>query len=229
MTSTITLQNFCSRAKWHTEVYLFIYLLRASLPCFCPLFCNLVNILAVPLCRIQSVAFPDIPVVSERSSRVISASRRSSSFFCSLPPHTYKTYAHTHKHAYTHQTYTNMAMPRPGAMQSSQRWSLYLLILWVAGTDSSTLRLHPGQRDHTLPQNLGFFTIEANDGTGAGDGGGGAAEAPALPLAARSVAESGSQPGLEPHDRIRRSSGNSAMPKVYGQVNKVHLCKNKIK
>lgn len=117
-----------------------------------------------------------------------------------------------------------MAMPRPGAMQSFPWCSLYLLLLWVAGTDSSTLRLHPRLRDYTLPQNVGFFTIVATVGTGAEDGdGGGAAAAAGLPLAAHSATENGSQSGSEPHDRIRRSSGDLAMPKVYGQVNDVHL------
>lgn len=146
-----------------------------------------------------SLAFPDIPMASERSSRVIAASRRSSSVFTSS----------------TSQTYTNMAISRPGAMRSSLRCSLCLMVLWVAGTNSSTLRLHPAQR-YMLPQNRGFFTIEASGDLAAGDGAGAAASA--LPVAARRAANSGSDSGAERRHRTRRSSGDSTMPKVYGQV-----------
>lgn len=67
-----------------------------------------------------------------------------------------------------------------------------------------------------LPQNRGFFTIDASEDLPAADGGG--AEAPALPLAARGAAEGGSDSGAAPPHRSRRSTGVSAMPKVYGQV-----------
>lgn len=184
------------------------FILPTSWPCLCATY--------------KVLLFPTFPWTANAAARSALPVEGALRVFFALYLHTH-THAHAHPHArtHTHQTYTNMAMPRPGAMQSSPRWSLYLLLLWVAGTDSSTLRLHPGQRDYTLPQNLGFFTIEANEGTGAGDEGrGGAAAAPALPLAARSGTESGSQPGVEPIIRIRRSSGDSTMPKVYGQVNK---------
>lgn len=108
-----------------------------------------------------------------------------------------------------------MAISQAGEMQPSLRCSLYLLVLWVAGINSSTLRLHPEPR-YILPQNRGFFTLEANEDLPAGDGGG--AAAPALPLAARSVAESGSDSGAYLQHRSRRSTGESPMPKVYGQV-----------
>lgn len=67
-----------------------------------------------------------------------------------------------------------------------------------------------------LPQNTGFFTIEANEDLADGDGGG--AAAPALPLAARIAAEGGSHSGAYPQHRSRRSAGESTMLKVYGQV-----------
>lgn len=108
-----------------------------------------------------------------------------------------------------------MAISQAGKMQPSLRCSLYLLVLWVSGINSSTLRLHPEQR-YMLPQNRGFLTIEANEDLPDGDGGG--AAAPALPLAARSVAEGGSDSGAFPQHRSRRSAGESTMPKVYGQV-----------
>lgn len=100
-------------------------------------------------------------------------------------------------------------------MQCSLRWSLYLLVLWVAGINSSTLRLHTEQH-YILPQNRGFFTIEANEDLPDRDGGG--AAAPTLLLAGRSAAEGGSDSGAFPQHRSRRSPGESAMPKVYGQV-----------
>ena len=108
-----------------------------------------------------------------------------------------------------------MAISQAGEMQSSLRWSLYLLFFSVAGINSSTLRVHPEQR-HTLPQDRGFFTIEANEDLPGGDGAG--AAAPALPLAARSAAEGGSDSGAYPQHRSRRSPGESTMPRVYGQV-----------
>lgn len=106
-----------------------------------------------------------------------------------------------------------MAISRAGEMRFSLRCTFYLVVLWVAGTNSSTLRLHPEQR-YMLPQNRGFFTVKANEDLPAGDGGGTAA--PALPLAARSAAGSGSDSNLQ--HRSRRSAGESTMPKVYGQV-----------
>ncbi|XP_042342825.1 sortilin-related receptor-like [Plectropomus leopardus] len=110
-----------------------------------------------------------------------------------------------------------MAISQAGKMQSSPRCSLYLLLfLTVAGINSSTLHLHP-ERRRMLPQNRGFFTIEANEDLA--DGGGGGAAAPALPLAARSAAQGGSHSGSYPQHRSRRSPGESTMPKVYGQAN----------
>lgn len=100
-------------------------------------------------------------------------------------------------------------------MQPSLRFSFYLIVLWVAGINASTLRLHREQR-YMLPQNRGFFTIEANEDLPDGDGGG--APAPALPLAARRAAGGGSDSGAHPLHRRRRSSGESATPNVYGQV-----------
>lgn len=110
-----------------------------------------------------------------------------------------------------------MAISQASKMQSSLRCSFYLFVLWVAGINSSTLRLHPEQR-YMLPQNRGFFTVEANEDLA--DGGGGGAAAPALPLAAHSAAEGGSDYGAHPQHRSRRSTGESTLPKVYGQVKK---------
>lgn len=108
-----------------------------------------------------------------------------------------------------------MAISQAGEMRSSLRGSLYLIVLWVAGINSSTPRLHPEQR-YMLPQNRGFFSIEANEDLPDGDGGG--AAAPPLPLAARRAFEGGWDSGAYPLHRSRRSAGESAMPKVYGQV-----------
>lgn len=108
-----------------------------------------------------------------------------------------------------------MAISRAGEMRFALRCTFYLVVLWVAGTNSSTLRFHPEQR-YMLPQNRGFFTVKANEDLPAGDGGGTAASA--LPLAARSAAGSGSDSGGNLQHRSRRSTGESTMPKVYGQV-----------
>lgn len=104
-------------------------------------------------------------------------------------------------------------MSQAAGMQPSLRSSIWLIVLWLAGINSSTLRLHPG---YTLPQNTGFFTIEANEDLAAGDGAGSAA--PVQPLAGRGGAEGGWKSGFSPLHRSRRSSGDSATPKVYGQV-----------
>ncbi|XP_039986583.1 sortilin-related receptor isoform X1 [Xiphias gladius] len=109
-----------------------------------------------------------------------------------------------------------MAITQTGRMPSSLRCSLYILVLGVAGINPSTLRLHPEQR-YMLPQNRGFCTIEASEDFPDGDGGG--AAAPALPLADRSGSEGGSDSGTYPQHRRRRSTGESTMPKVYGQAN----------
>lgn len=114
-----------------------------------------------------------------------------------------------------HQTYTNMAMRRPPAQQPSARPALsllllLLLLLCVSGIRSSTLHLRAGPA-HALPQNRGFFTVEANAEPAGGDG---AAPSPA----ARAAAEGFSDSGAYPPRRSRRSAAESAMPKVYGQV-----------
>lgn len=67
-----------------------------------------------------------------------------------------------------------------------------------------------------LPQNRGFFTVNANKDLTDGDGGG--AAAPELRLPARSATEDGLHSGGYPQHRHRRSTAESAMPKVYGQV-----------
>lgn len=111
-----------------------------------------------------------------------------------------------------------MAISQAGKMQSSLRYSFYLLLLWVVGINPSTLHLHPEQQRYMLPQNRGYFTIDAaNEELPDGDGGG-AAAARALRLAARSAAEGGRNSGALPLHRSRRSAGESTMPKVYGQV-----------
>lgn len=115
------------------------------------------------------------------------------------------------------QTYTNMAISQAVRMQSSLRCALYLVVLAFGGINSSTLRSHLEQR-FMPPQNRGFFTIEAD--VLSPDGGGGGAAAPALPLADRSTPKGGSISGTNPQHRSRRSSGESAMPRVYGQVMK---------
>lgn len=113
-----------------------------------------------------------------------------------------------------HQTYTNMAMRRPPAQQPSARPApsllLLLLLLCVSGIRSSTLHLRAGPA-RALPQNRGFFTVEANAEPARGDG---AAPSPA----ARAAAEGASDSGAYPPRRSRRSAAESAMPKVYGQV-----------
>lgn len=112
-----------------------------------------------------------------------------------------------------HQTYTNMAMPRLAAPQPSVRSALcllLLLLLCVSGVRSSTLHLRAGPA-RMLPQDRGFFTVEANADPAGGDGA-------ASLLAARAAAEGGSDSGAYPPHRSRRSAGESAMPKVYGQV-----------
>ncbi|KAM7413680.1 hypothetical protein PAMA_020860 [Pampus argenteus] len=101
-------------------------------------------------------------------------------------------------------------------MQTSLRCSFYLYVLWVAGINASTLRLHPEQR-YMLPQNRGYFTIDANEDLPDGDGGG--AAAPGLRLAAHSAGKGGWDSGALPLHRSRRSAGESTMPKVYGQAN----------
>ncbi|KAM7399797.1 hypothetical protein PAMP_019041 [Pampus punctatissimus] len=108
-----------------------------------------------------------------------------------------------------------MAISQAGKMQSSLRCSFYLYVLWVAGINASTLRLHPEQR-YMLPQNRGYFTIDANEDLPDGDGGG--AAAPGLRLAARSAGGGGWDSGALPLHRSRRSAGESTMPKVYGQL-----------
>lgn len=107
-----------------------------------------------------------------------------------------------------------MAISQAGKMQSCLR--LCLLVLSVAGLNSSTLHIHSEQR-YMLPQNRGFFTIDANVDLADGDGGG--AAAPALRLAARGVTEGTLDSGAFPHHRSRRSTGESTMPKVYSQAN----------
>lgn len=67
-----------------------------------------------------------------------------------------------------------------------------------------------------LPQYRGYFTIDANEDLLDADGGG--AAAPAMRLAAHGGAEGGSYSSALPQHRSRRSAGESAMPKVYGQV-----------
>lgn len=99
------------------------------------------------------------------------------------------------------RTYTNMAVPWPAE-------ALCLLLLCVSGLRSSTLHLPPGPL-RTLPQDRGFFTVGASVGLAGGDGG-----APA----ARAASEGGSSSGASPLHRSRRSPGEPAMPKVYGQV-----------
>ncbi|KAF0030311.1 hypothetical protein F2P81_017042 [Scophthalmus maximus] len=61
-----------------------------------------------------------------------------------------------------------------------------------------------------LPQSRGFRTIEANAD---------AAAAPPLPAADRGASAGGSDAGTHPQHRSRRSAGEPAAPKVYGQAN----------
>ncbi|XP_029700330.1 sortilin-related receptor isoform X2 [Takifugu rubripes] len=107
------------------------------------------------------------------------------------------------------RTYTNMAVPRPAEAQPSLRSALCLLLLCVSGLRSSTLHLPPGPL-RALPQDRGFFAVGASVDFAGGDGGA---------LAARAAAEGGSSSGASPQRRSRRSAGESAMPKVYGQAN----------
>ncbi|TNN34161.1 hypothetical protein EYF80_055679 [Liparis tanakae] len=112
-------------------------------------------------------------------------------------------------------------------------WCLCVALLWLAGFNSSSaLRLHADRR-HALPQNRGFFTVDANRDLPHGDGAAAAAAeeeeeekeeeeaaaaAPRPRLAARSAAEGGSDSGAYPQHRSRRSPAESVMPKVYGQT-----------
>lgn len=114
-----------------------------------------------------------------------------------------------------------MAMSQAAEMPSSIPCFLCLLVLVLSGVNSLTLHLHPEQR-YMLPQNRGFFTIEANENSSIAGGGGAAGSV--LPLAARRSAEGASGSGAQPQPRSRRSSGKSAMPKVYGQVICASLC-----
>ncbi|TNN01446.1 hypothetical protein fugu_010828 [Takifugu bimaculatus] len=102
-----------------------------------------------------------------------------------------------------------MAVPRPAEAQPSLRSALCLLLLCVSGLRSSTLHLPPGPL-RALPQDRGFFAVGASVDFAGGDGGA---------LAARAAAEGGSSSGASPQRRSRRSAGESAMPKVYGQAN----------
>lgn len=106
------------------------------------------------------------------------------------------------------RTYTNMAVPRPAVAQPSLRSALCLLLLCVSGLRASTLHLPPRPL-RALPQDRGFFTVGASVDFPGGDGGA---------LAAWAAAEGGSSSGASPPRRSRRSAGESAMPKVYGQV-----------
>lgn len=79
--------------------------------------------------------------------------------------------------------------------------ALHALLIAASAVNCVTLRAHW--------ENRGVFTVDANRDP-AGGGGGGAA----LPVAAHGVVAEGGYTAR----RSRRSSGVSAMPKVYGQV-----------
>ena len=92
------------------------------------------------------------------------------------------------------------------------RCSLFLLLLAAPGPAVSRLRA-PAGRGPVLPQDRGFYTVQARPG----GGGGGAAAAPALPAAAAAAA---AVPA--PHRGRRSAAEAAALPKVYGQVNVAH-------
>ncbi|XP_077396383.1 sortilin-related receptor [Festucalex cinctus] len=108
-----------------------------------------------------------------------------------------------------------MALPQAGRMLCPLQRSLYIIILWLVGIHSSTLHLHNEER-FILPQHRGYYTVDANKDLPDADGGGNAA--PALRLADLGAAEGGSDYGALPAKRTRRSTSESTMPKVYGQV-----------
>ncbi|RVE64659.1 hypothetical protein OJAV_G00128190 [Oryzias javanicus] len=85
--------------------------------------------------------------------------------------------------------------------------ALHALLLAASAANCVTLRVYR--------ENRGVVTVDARrePAGGGGGGGGGGAAAAALPVAAHGVAEGGYAAR-----RSRRSSGVSAMPKVYGQV-----------
>lgn len=108
-----------------------------------------------------------------------------------------------------------MALPQAGRMLCPLRRSLYIIILWFVGIHSSTLYLHNEER-FLPPQQRGYFTVDANKDLPDADGAG--SEASALRLAPLGAGEGGSDDGALPPKRNRRSTSESSMPKVYGQV-----------
>lgn len=118
------------------------------------------------------------------------------------------------------QTSTNMATAE-ARMLSALLCGLYLLLLAAPGAQPSSLHIQPDHR-RGLPLDTGFYTVQAHGDLPYGEGGG-AAAAPAPSLAARSAARGGHSSGVSPeHRRSRRSVGEAAMPKVYGQVMRQH-------
>ncbi|XP_057695606.1 sortilin-related receptor [Corythoichthys intestinalis] len=108
-----------------------------------------------------------------------------------------------------------MALTHAGRMLCPLRCSLYIITLWLVGVHSSTLYLHNEDR-YVAPQQRGYFTVNANQDLPDADGGGNAAPDPRL--AALGAAEGVLNHGALLPRRSRRSTSESAMPKVYGQA-----------
>lgn len=117
------------------------------------------------------------------------------------PPARARAHTHARSRSSAH-TQTNMAARQKGKMRAVGRCAVYVLLWLVPCSLCSTLRLH---RDHrfTLPQDRGFSLVSAFD---------------ELP-----------ERGAEQHSasqhrpRARRSTADSAVPKVYGRVRQVCL------
>lgn len=109
---------------------------------------------------------------------------------------------------HTSQTYTNMASGQTRKMLALSRCVIYLLILLIPGSISSTLRLHHDQR-FMLPQDRGFSLVRAHLEH---------AESRVVRLE-REVRDA----SAAHQHRARRNAAGSPVPKVYGRVSEVYV------